>query len=178
MMQLNAQWVYKALFGFAGGLVGWVVAEFRPTFPMLAVMVVFVVYDSVTAYLLGRRAYKKYPKAFEQKPKFKSSKFSDVVTRTIPTRSVFILLGYLLEHWVLNHSVPLTMMFTTAVCGEQLLSILENLGSCRDDRESKLWHTIRRLVIEKTERHVDVSLDEFKKIKAEAESKEGGEDHE
>ena len=171
-MQINIQWVYKALFSCAGGLFGWVVAEFRPTFPMLAVMVAFVLYDAITAFLLSKRVYKKYPEAVNEKPKFKSSAFGKVISKTIPTRSILILMGYLLEHWVLGHSIPLTMIFTTAVCGEQFLSILENMGSCREGEEGRFWHTLRRLVIEKTERHVDISLDEFKALKDEKKKEE------
>lgn len=172
-MQINVQWVYKALFSCAGGLVGWVVAEFRPTFPMLAVMVVFVFYDVITAFRLSKRVYKKYPEAVNEKPKFKSSAFGKAVTKTIPKRAILILLGYLLEHYVLGHSIPLTMIFTTAVCGEQLLSILENMGSCREGEEGRFWHTLRRLVIEKTERHIDISLDEFKELKEEKKKEAG-----
>lgn len=180
MMQLNAQWVYKALFSLFSGVLGWLVAEFRPTLPMLSVAVLLILYDTIVAYRLSKRVYKMYPGAMNEQPKFNSASFSRVFKRTIPRRVTAILLVFIVEHWVLDHSMKATMVVTAMICGEQLLSILENFGSCRDDKEGNLWRFMRRVLVDKAERYVDVSLDEFKAMreKKREELEKGGEDHE
>lgn len=44
-----------------GGMVGWMIAEFRPTFPLIAVAVIFIMYDAWTAFKLDRRVHVAYP---------------------------------------------------------------------------------------------------------------------
>lgn len=47
--------IAKILFAVCGGLVGWFVGEFKPTFPLIIVAVIFIVYDAYTAYQLDKR---------------------------------------------------------------------------------------------------------------------------
>lgn len=155
----------EILFALIGGVIGWFVGEFSPTFPLIIVTFVFIFYDAYTAYKLDKRVKQKYPdKALRRKAKFTSFAFGKVIKRTIPKRLWLIILAYLVEHWVFKHvTIPLSYVVTGAICFEQAWSILENESSCRNENESRLWKMLQKIMIDKTERHFDVTLDDFKK---------------
>lgn len=154
---------WKILFSIIGGGVGWVVAEFHPTFPLIIVAIIFILYDAWTAYQLDKRVHKKYPEKTKRRDaKFTSFAFGKVIRSTIPKRLWLILLAYMVEHWVFVHiSIPLSYIVTGVICFEQSWSILENESSCRDENESRFWKTLQRIMVDKTERHFDISLDEL-----------------
>lgn len=147
-----------------GGFVGWFVAEFEPAFPLVIVAVVFIIYDAWTAYNLDKRVHKAYPdKTSREAAKFTSFAFGKVIKQTIPKRLWLIILAYLAEHWVFIHvTIPLSYIVTGTICFEQFWSILENESSCRKDNDSRLWKMLQRIMVDKTERHFDVKLDELK----------------
>ena len=157
--------VWKGVAMCVGGMAGWLIAEFRPTFPLIVVAIVFILYDAYTAFRLDNRVHAAYPdKTLRAKAKFTSFAFGKVVKKTIPTRLWLIVLAYLAEHWVFVHmQVPLSYIVTGVICFEQSWSILENESSCRDDNDKRLWKMLQRIMIDKTERHFDVKLDELKK---------------
>lgn len=154
----------KSAFVAIGGCIGWLVGEFRPTFPLIIVAVIFIVYDAFTAYCLDKRVKMKYPeKTKREKAKFTSFAFGKVVTQTIPKRLSIILLAFLVEHWVMIHvEIPLSYIVTGVICFEQAWSVLENESSCRSEQESKFWKLLQRIMIDKTSRHFDINLDELK----------------
>lgn len=154
----------KALFALIGGGVGWFVAEFKPTFPLIVVAVIFIVYDAYTAYQLDKRVHKHYPeKAQRREAKFTSFAFGKVIRQTIPKRLWLILLAYLVEHWVFVHmAIPLSYIVTGVVCFEQAWSILENESSCRDESDSRFWKLLQKIMVDKTARHFDVNLDDLR----------------
>lgn len=154
----------KILFALIGGGVGWFIGEFRPTFPLIIVAVIFIVYDAYTAYQLDKRVKEKFPdKAQRREAKFTSFAFGKVIKQTIPKRLSLILLAYLVEHWVFIHlTIPLSYVITGVICFEQAWSILENESSCRDENESRFWKLLQKIMVDKTERHFDVNLDGFK----------------
>lgn len=147
-----------------GGGIGWFVGEFRPAFPLIIVVIVLIVSDAWTAYQLDRRVRKKYPDKKKRPAKFTSFAFGKVITSTIPKRLWLIILAFIVEHWVMIHvSVPLSYIVTGAICLEQFLSILENEASCCDEKDSRFWRMLKRILIDKTERHFDVELEEVKR---------------
>ena len=158
---------WKAFWSVIGGALGWLVGEFEPTFPLIIVAVIFIVYDAWTAYQLDKRVHKKYPdKTQRTAAKFTSFAFGKVITQTIPKRLALILLAYLCEHWVFIHvNIPLSYIVTGVICFEQAWSILENESSCREEHESKFWKLLQKIMIDKTARHFDVDLDELNKDK-------------
>ena len=158
---------WKAFWSIIGGALGWLVAEFRPTFPLIVVAVIFIVYDAYTAYQLDKRVHKRYPEKTQRTAaKFTSFAFGKVITQTIPKRLSLILLAYLVEHWVFIHvDIPLSYIVTGVTCFEQAWSILENESSCREEHESKFWRLLQKIMIDKTARHFDVDLDELNKDK-------------
>lgn len=161
---MNTEWI-KWLNAIAGGAAGWIVGEFRPVFPLVIVAIVLILYDAWTAFQLDKRVHRMYPKKRQRnKAKFTSFAFGKVVRSTIPRRLILIVLAYMVESYVFADylHIPLSYIVTGVVCFEQAWSILENESSCRDERESRLWRTLQRIMIDKTERHFDVSLDDLK----------------
>ncbi len=154
---------YKVIFSVMGAGIGWLIGEFKPAFPLIIVAIIFIVYDAWTAYSLDKRVHVKYPdKTKRDAARFTSFAFGKVVRSTIPKRLWLILLAYMVEHWVFVHiSIPLSYIVTGVICFEQAWSILENESSCRDENESRFWKTLQRIMVDKTERHFDVRLDEL-----------------
>ena len=161
---MNTYSIYKWFFALMGGGVGWMVGVFRPTFPLIVVAIIFILYDAYTAYLLDRRVHQRYPhKVQRKKANFTSFAFGKVVRQTIPRRLSLIILAYIAEKWVFIHvDWPLSYIITGVICFEQAWSILENESSCRDEQESRFWKILQRVMIDKTERHFDVDLEDLK----------------
>lgn len=159
----DASYVCKVVWLAIGGAVGWLVDEFNPTFPLISVMIAFVVYDAWTAYQLDKRVKTTYPDKAKRPAKFTSFAFGKVVSSTIPKRLALILLAYMCEHWVFVHiATPLSYIVTGVICFEQAWSILENESSCRSKSDGRLYQMLQRIMIDKTERHFDIELDDFK----------------
>lgn len=158
---------WKILFATIGGGIGWLIGECKPTIPLIIVAVVFILYDAWTAYQLNIRVHNRYPdKTKRQEAKFTSFAFGKIIRNTIPKRLWLILLAYLVEHWVFLHvNIPLSYIVTGIICFEQAWSILENESSCRDEKDSKIWKMMQKIMIDKTERHFDINLDELKEQK-------------
>ncbi len=156
--------IWKALAMCLGGMVGWVVAEFKPAFPLVVVAVVFILYDAYTAFRLDRRVHEAYPeKTVRKQAKFTSFAFGKVVKQTIPKRLWLIVLAYLAEHWVFVHvQIPLSYIVTGVICFEQAWSIFENESSCRSEGDSRFWKTLQKIMVDKTARHFDVNLSDLK----------------
>lgn len=146
-----------------GGGIGWFVGEFHPTFPLIVVAIIFIVYDAWTAYQLDKRVHVKYPDKKSRPSKFTSFAFGKVVTQTIPKRLSLIFLAYLVEHWVFIHvTIPLSYIVTGVICFEQAWSILENESSCREEGAGHFYKLLQRIMVDKTERHFDVNLKDLK----------------
>lgn len=145
-----------------GGLIGWVVGEFQPAFPLIIVATLFVLYDAWCAFELDKRVHKKYPdKTSRDQAKFVSYKFRKVIP-TLIERFVIIILAYCVQRWVfVDIYVPLSYIAAGVVCGEQALSIAENKASCRDssDEHARVWKWLAKILIDKTERHFDIEID-------------------
>ena len=147
-----------------GGLVGWFIGVFDPTFPLILVAIAFILYDSWTAYELDRRVKKKYPDKKQRPAKYVSYKAWGMIPTMIES-FVIILLMFAAQKWVfVDLYVPLSYIATGAICGVQLLSIAENKASCRfpGDRGYKIWKVMAKVLIDKTERHFDTDLSELK----------------
>lgn len=156
--------IWKITAMACGGLVGWMIGEFKPAFPLAVVAIVFILYDTWTAYKLDKRVHTAYPDKTQRKQaKFTSFAFGKVVKQTIPKRLMLIILAFLAEHWVFIHvTIPLSYVVTGAICFEQFWSILENESSCRPESESRFWKLMQQIMVDKTERHLDVNLDKLK----------------
>ena len=156
--------IWKITAMVCGGLVGWMIGEFKPAFLLTVVVVVFILYVAWTAFKLDKRVRTAYPDKTQRKQaKFTSFAFGKVVKQTIPKRLMLIILAFLAEHWVFIHvTIPLSYVVTGAICFEQFWSILENESSCRPESESSFWKLMQQIMVDKTERHLDVNLDKLK----------------
>jgi len=155
---------FKILFIAIGGYVGFLIKELNPTFPLMIIVIIFILYDTWTAYQLNKRASEQYPdKVLKENAKFRSFSFAKVIRSTIPKRLILIILAYLVEHWVFVYmDVPLSYIVAGIICFEQAWSILENESSCRSEKDGMFWRLLQKIMIDKTERHFDVNLDELK----------------
>ena len=156
--------IWKITAMVCGGLVGWMIGESKPAFLLTVVVVVFILYVAWTAFKLDKRVRTAYPDKTQRKQaKFTSFAFGKVVKQTIPKRLMLIILAFLAEHWVFIHvTIPLSYVVTGAICFEQFWSILENESSCRPESESSFWKLMQQIMVDKTERHLDVNLDKLK----------------
>lgn len=151
---------YKTVFALLGAGAGWVISVFRPTFPLIGVVLCFIVYDAISALRLERRAKAKYPEQAKE-GKFTSDAFSKVLANTIPTRLAAVILAFMVEQWVFPFmEFPASNCVAGLVCFEQAWSIAENESSCRDD-VNIFWRILRKVMIDKTARHLNVSPEEI-----------------
>lgn len=145
-----------------GGIIGWFVGEFSPTFPLMIIAILFVLYDAWSAFELDKRVHKRYPdKTKRHEAKFVSYKFRQVIP-TITERLIIIILAYCVQRWIfVDVYVPLSYIAAGVVCAEQALSIAENKASCREpgDKNSRAWAWLAKILIDKTERHFDIELE-------------------
>ena len=156
--------IWKITAMVCGGLVGWMIGEFKPAFLLTVVVVVFILYVAWTAFKLDKRVRTAYPDKTQRKQaKFTSFAFGKVVKQTIPKHLMLIILAFLEEHWVFIHvTIPLSYVVTGAICFEQFWSILENESSCRTESESRFWKLMQQIMVDKTECHLDVNLNKLK----------------
>ena len=158
---------WKVIWFALGGALGWLVGVFEPSFPLIIVAVLFILYDAWTAYQLDKRVKVKYPdRTKRHEAKFYSFKFARVVCKTIPERLILILLAFLAEKYVFLHvQIPLSYIATGVILFEQAWSSLENNSSCRDnEREAQFWRVLQKIMVDKTARHFDVELDDYTKV--------------
>lgn len=154
--------VWKHIFTLIGGVLGWVVAEFEPMFPLITIAIIFIVCDSLTAYRLGKRVAVCYPDKSKD-PKFSSEAFGKIIKETIPVRLVAIILAFLVEKWVVPHiDTHASGIVAFVICIEQFLSMCENESSCRPESEALFWKILRKIFVDKTERHFNIDIDKLK----------------
>ena len=153
--------VFEWLMLTAGAFIGWVVGKFEPSFPLIVIATLFVLYDAWSAYELDKRVHIMHPQQTKRtQAKFVSYKFRQVIP-TLIERFVIILLAYCVERWVFVHiDVPVSYIAAGVVCAEQLLSIAENKASCRlpGDKHARVWKLLAKVLIDKTARHFDTDV--------------------
>lgn len=148
-----------------GGLVGWFVGKFEPTFPLILVAIAFIIYDSWTAYELDKRVSVAYPNKKKRPARYVSYKAWSMIPTMVESFAI-ILLMYAAQRWVfVDLYVPLSYIATGVICGVQLLSIAENKCSCRKptDKGYEIWKVLAKVLIDKTSRHFDTDLSDLKK---------------
>jgi len=75
---------------------------------------------------------------------------------------VIISLMYAAQKWIfVDLYIPLSYIAAGVICAVQVLSIAENKSSCRrpGDKGYKVWKTLAKFVVDKTERHFDVEIE-------------------
>lgn len=151
----------KYIWMLLGGIWGWFCGIFEPSFPLIIIATLFIVWDAYSAYELDVRVHKAYPdKTQRHEAKFVSWKFRTVIP-TLIERYVLIFLSYLVQKYIfIDIYVPVSYIAAGVVVVEQFWSVCENKASCRGDNEkySKLWFVMGKIFADKTERHFDIDL--------------------
>lgn len=160
-MDKYSEWILS----LSGGLAGWFIGIFEPTFPLIYVAIVFILYDSWTAFELDKRVKERYPDKKQRPAKYVSFKAWGMIPTMIESCIIIILMWLLQKYVFVDLYVPLVYIATGAICGVQLLSIAENKSSCRfpGDRGYNIWKIFAKVLIDKTERHFDTDLSDLKK---------------
>ena len=159
-MEKYSEWFISII----GGIVGWFIGIFEPTFPLIYVAVAFILYDSWTAFELDKRVKQQYPDKKKRPAKYVSYKAWDMIPTMIESFIIILLMFAAQKYIFVDLYVPLSYIATGAICGVQLLSIAENKSSCRfpGDRGYKIWKVLAKYLVDKTERHFDADLSELK----------------
>lgn len=156
--------IFEWIVAIVGGLIGWFIGMFKPTFPPILVITAFIIYDSWTAFELEKRVKKKYPEKKKRPAKYVSYKAWGMIPALLESCAL-ILMMFALQKWVfVDFYVPLTYIAAGVICAIQLLSIAENKCSCRTpgDKNYKMWKVLAKVLIDKTERHFDTDLSDLK----------------
>ena len=126
--------------------------------PLAILCFVLVLIDCVTAWQLARRMKKR---GYASTGKFRSDKFGWAVVKMSIVIPTALLVAYFTQMLIFEGAnLHLIQVVAGVICFWQIWSILENVSSCN---EGALWARIlQRVMIDKAERHLDISLDELK----------------
>lgn len=146
---------FKTIFSALGGAV---LAVAAPVATYAAVCTLMVVADAATAWRLGRRVAA--DTGWRKAAKLQSQRIGAMFS-TLARVYALLLLGRAVQAVILEPDVhfDLVRALAAAVCLWQALSMLENEASCRGSRWARI---ARRWLIDKTERHMGVPLDELR----------------
>lgn len=152
------QEVIAALKTLLSALGGVLLAAAVPVVPYAAVCTLMVLADAVTAWRLGRRAAS--ATGVRRAAKLQSARVG-VLFGTLGRVYCLLLLARAVQSVILAPDVrfDLVRAIAAAVCLWQALSMLENEASCRGARWARI---ARRWIIDKTECHTGIPLDELK----------------
>lgn len=145
---------FKTIFSALGGVA---LSVAVPVVPYASVCVMMIMADAVTAWRLGRRVA-----AIRggSSGKLRSAGLGQMFG-TIARVLALLLMARAVQMVIVEPDWPfdLVRILSAAVCLWQALSMLENEASCRGARWARI---ARRWLIDKTERHTGIQLDELK----------------
>ena len=126
--------------------------------PLAILCFALVIIDCVTAWQLARRMKKR---GYATTGKFRADKFGWAVVKMSIVIPTALLVAYFTQMLIFEGAnLHLIQVVAGVICFWQIWSILENVSSCN---EGALWARIlQRVMIDKAERHLDISLDELK----------------
>lgn len=142
-------------------LLGAIFAMLQPTLPYMLICTMVIFADCYTAWQLDKRVKAKYgEQAPKESGKFLSSKAGRVI-HTLIKVYVLIILAYFINLYVTSGlGIDMTKVAAGAVIFWQFWSILENESSCNN----AAWARVaQKVLVDKTERHLDIDLSLLKK---------------
>lgn len=152
----------RRVFFTAMGAIGTALA---PTLPYILLCTAAVLGDCLSAWLLSRRVKKAYPDLADRETgMFKSYHFGKTLWTLLCVYALLVF-AHFLEMYVTS-SLPFNALKVAAgaVIFWQGWSILENCSSCNGAKWAKI---LQRIMIDKTERHLDIDLSDLKQHGAE-----------
>lgn len=150
--------VYKFMSCILAAFVGYI----APMFPYLAICIVAIVFDAISAWDLNRRVAVRYPQ--KKSKKFNSADASKILGTILRICSIIVLMYMIDTHILTFVDMYLANIMSAVFCMLQVWSILENISSCSDERWAKV---LQKILVDKTKRHLDIDLDDedFKAMK-------------
>ena len=147
-------WI-KGVIATAGA---WLWLMIEPALPYGMVCTLMVLADVVSARRLAQRIRKIAPR-HHNLLKFNSARFGQIF-KTLSRIYAVLLLAAMVQGVIVGESFELLKFVAGSICFWQGISILENEASCN----ARPWARIlRRILIDKTERHLGITLDELRK---------------
>ena len=149
----------KPMFISVGGLLASVAVFFQPLYIYIAICIFAKIVDIAFAVRLSKRI-KRVSK--NSSGKFKSKEINKFFLAMFCFISL-LLLCFLLDSFVVMYGMyPVTRFACGVFVFQQIWSCLESESSAND---SKWARTMQKIMIDKSERHFDIDLSEYKKDK-------------
>ncbi len=152
--------LYTLAKGAAAAVGAWFVSLVLPAVPAALLCTVMVAANVVSARRLARRLARKYPENSERL-KFSSGRFGHAIA-TVFRIYLLLLVAALLERVVTGSAFPALRVAAGAVTLWQAISILENEST---EASSPLAAFLRKILVDKTRRHLDIDLDELSRLR-------------
>lgn len=135
-------------------------AILEPTLPYILLCTLLILADCYTAWQLGKRVKKAHPgKVKKDSHKFASSHFGKVLITLLKSYFLVIVAYFIQKNITDGLPIDLAKIAAGAICFWQLWSILENESSCNGAKWAKI---AQKILVDKTERHFDIKLNELK----------------
>lgn len=139
-----------------------IIVVLEPTFNFILICTLCVVLDCISAWMLSRRVKKKYPDK-QVTAKFSSFHAKRIVSTILEIYSL-IITAFLIDKYIITfYDLHLANIVAGIFCFIQLWSVLENQSSCNGSKWAKV---LQKIMVDKTEKHFDIDLTEFKKNKS------------
>lgn len=154
----------QALYKFLIATIGGVATLLAPIVPLLWVCLAFILTDCVSAFMLNRRILndlKTNGKNINNNfGKFSTAKGSKIIPTLIES-FVLLVLAHILDSQVFGffNGLYIANYVAGVICVLQAWSILENASSCNGSKWAKL---LQKIMVDKTERHLNIDLSELK----------------
>ncbi|MBO5539967.1 MAG: hypothetical protein J5980_03375 [Muribaculaceae bacterium] len=153
---MNTEYLNRLFFS----VIGAVTTALSPTLPYILLCTVAVLADCYTAWRLGKRVKAAHPdKTTSNTGKFNSRHFRSVLVTLAEVYALLVFAHF--THIYITGELPFNALKLAAglVIGWQVWSCLENLSSCNGAKWAKM---LQNVMIDKTERHFDVNLNDLK----------------
>lgn len=151
----------KTIIKYLVTLTGAVVSIIEPTIPYMVICSLAILADCYTAWQLDRRVKAKFgDKAPKDSGKFRSKDYGKVIHTLIKVYALIIMAYFINIYITSGIGVDITKVAAGAVLFWQLWSILENESSCNNATWAKV---AQKVLVDKTERHLDIDLSMLKK---------------
>lgn len=161
--------ILPTLTRWTAAIIGILWCYIEPTIPFILICAFAVLIDCLTAWRLNRRIRRKYSKEVAD-GKLKSSHMSKMISDLVVVFLCIVLAHHvdisLLAHW---GGIHLANYVAAVFCLTQIVSILENESSCN----GSTWAIVaQKILADKTLRHLEIDIKEFKEMKRKREEQE------
>lgn len=147
--------IYQMFFSYCTA----VGAALSPTLPYILLCTAAVLFDCLTAWQLGKRVRKEHPEMTSKDCGKFSSRYFRAVLITLAQVYALLIFAHFLHIYVTDSLFDALKLAAGLVIGWQCWSILENMSSCNGAKWAEILQSV---MIDKTERHLDIDLSKLK----------------